>query len=839
MVHGRDIRYALRLLARSPGFTLLTVLVLAGGLGLSTFTFSFLHTAMIRPIPLPEGDRIVRLIRVGDGRRAGVDEVDLAALRASMRTVEHLAGYTSREVLLGRDGDTRVLDTTVADPALFMIARTPARLGRTLLPSDAEPGAEPVMVLAHRAWQVVFGAEPAVLERRVTLNGISTRIVGIMPDGYGFPIVQEAWVPLPARAAAAIQADTSFLSVGGRLAPGVTHAEAAAEATALLRRSVAARTATGQPMPVLAMRVESYPAAQIGDERTIVFASLNLAAGLILLLSLVNVATLLTARANERIRETAVRLALGASAGRLVVQGMWEGAILCVAGGVLGTAAAAWGLGAITRWTRANMEANLTFWWVWHADRITILSAAAFVTLAIGALGALVSFRALRINVREIMQDGSARAGSRRDGRLARVLVVTQVTTVTVLMFVGVLSAVMARRILDLDPGYDPAKLLQVGLAPSAPRFATSETRARLFVDVQARLAAHGALDGALLRTRLASRDASGVFEVRSPAPAAGRPSAHVLAMLGAMSTVGVRPIEGRLFLPADDWTQAPVVLISRSLAARHWPGRSPVGDRLRLAAVGDTSQWRTIVGVVSDVPYGNPLARDRSAEAIYLPLLQAGVDDTDVLVRYRTSETAGRQALYQVLGAADPDLTPGYVHRAEEVIRQAGMITTGLAKLFGACFALALLLAVAGTYGLMSTSIGQRTREIAVRRALGATEATATRMLLLQGARQLGIGTLVAAPMLAALGIAATQLLPVGAVLTAGVGLLVSAAIIGVILAATWLPIRKALRVPLRTALLLAVAFSFGPKSIGAQLDWQTRTKASFDFAALAAMLR
>jgi hypothetical protein len=414
------------------------------------------------------------------------------------------------------------------------------------------------------------------------------------------------------------------------------------------------------------------------------------------------------------------------------------------------------------------------------------------------------------------MQDGSARAGSRRDGRLARILVVTQVTTVTVLMFVGVLSAVMARRILDIDPGYDPAKLLQVGLAPSAPRFATHETRARLFVDVQARLAAHGALDGALLRSKLASRDGSGAFEVRSPAPAAGRASAHVLAMLGAMSTVGVRPIEGRLFLPADDRTQAPVVLISRSLAARHWPGRSPIGDRLRLAAVGDTSQWRTIVGVVSDVPYGNPLARDRSAEAIYLPLLQAGVDETDVLVRYRTSETAARQALYQVLGAADPDLTPGYVHRAEEVIRQAGMITTGLAKLFGACFAFALLLAVAGTYGLMSTSIGQRTREIAVRRALGASEAAATRMLLVQGARQLGIGTLVAAPMLAALGIAATQLLPVGAVLTAGVGLLVSAAIIGVILAATWLPIRKALRVPLRIALLLAVCAA--PSWSGAQ---------------------
>src|SRR5687768_4522403 len=140
MLHSQDIRYAFRLLARSPGFTLLTVLVLAGGLGLSTFTFSFLHTAMIRPLPLGEGDRIVRLMQAENANRRPVDVVDVSMLRVSMRTVRHLGAYTSREVIVGREGDRRVLDATVTDPVMFTLARTPAFLGRTLLPSDAEAG---------------------------------------------------------------------------------------------------------------------------------------------------------------------------------------------------------------------------------------------------------------------------------------------------------------------------------------------------------------------------------------------------------------------------------------------------------------------------------------------------------------------------------------------------------------------------------------------------------------------------------------------------------------------------------------------------------------------------
>ena len=802
VIHAQDIRYALRLLARTPGFTLLTVLVLAGGLGLSTFTFSFLHTAMIRPLPLGEGERIVRVDQLLDGRRRPIDAADVEGLRTALRTVREVGGYTGRELVVGREGDRRVVDATLADPVLFTVARTPALFGRTLIAADAAPGAEPVIVLSYRTWEVAFGGDRALLGSPVVVNGASARVVGVMPEQFGFPVAAEAWMPLPASVLTASEAGLESLRLVGRLAPGVSHAQAAAEATAQLRRVMAERDTSAAARRVEAA-VESFPSVQFGEERAMVFTVLNLLAALILLLALVNVTNLLLARANERVRETAVRLALGASTGRLVMQGMWESVILCVAGGVFGTAAAAWGLEAITRWTRANMEENLAFWWVWQMDRVTVLCAGLFVTVAIALLGSVVSVRATNIDMRAVMQDGSARGGSRREGRLSRVLVATQVTTVTVLMFFGVLSGIMARRVVTLDPGYDTTNLLQAGVLPPPARFRTTAERGAVFRDVHARLVEDAAFDGVLLRRGLADqRSDAGRFTLRDARAMGAPPSAHVQATLGALATIGVTAVEGRTLAPADDSSRAPVVVISRSLAARFWPGRSAVGAQLRLSGLGDSTQWRTVVGVASDVPYSDPLSRDRSPDAIYVPLLQSGSDYAVVVARYRTSEIDGRDALHRAFGAVDPLLVPDAVQPFAAVLAKVGLIATSVSKLFAACFAFALLLAVAGAYGLMSRSIGLRRREIGVRRALGATDASLTLLLLRQGGRQLGVGTLVAVPFLVAVGLAFMHFFPIRGWLAVTAGVAVSAAIVAVVLAATWLPTRQVLRATPRDAL-------------------------------------
>jgi ABC-type antimicrobial peptide transport system permease subunit len=226
------------------------------------------------------------------------------------------------------------------------------------------------------------------------------------------------------------------------------------------------------------------------------------------------------------------------------------------------------------------------------------------------------------------------------------------------------------------------------------------------------------------------------------------------------------------------------------------------VGDQLRLAGVGDTTRWRTVVGVVSDVPYGNLLARDRSSEAIYLPLLQEDGPRAVFVARYRTTEVAAREAFIEAFEAVDPLLVPDGVQSFAEVLAKGGFITTSVAKLFGACFAFALLLAVAGTYGLMSRAIGLRSREVGIRRALGATDGNVTRMLLSQGGRQLGVGTLIAAPILVIVGLAFNHFFPISGWLAASAGVLVSGSIVGVVLATTWVPTREVLRLTPRDAL-------------------------------------
>jgi predicted permease len=802
IVHSQDVRYAFRLLARSPGFTLLTIIVLAGGLGLSTFTFSFLYTAMIRPLPLSGGAQIVRIDQVIDGRHQAMDAADAAVVRASLKTIRNVGGFGGREVLLGHDGDRRVVDATMADPALFTVARTPAYLGRTLIAADAAPGAEPVIVLSYRTWEVVFGADRAVVGAQVAIDGVSTRVVGVMPPGFGFPVASEAWMSIRASTLAATTPGLESLLLIGRLAPGVSRATAAAEATVVLQRTIAARD-TSVRRGSIAVDVQSLPSAQFGEERALLFMVLNLLATLILLLALVNVTNLLLARANERIRETAVRLALGASTGRLVMQEMWETMLLCVAGGALGTAGAAWGLSAITRWTQANLEGNLAFWWVWRPDRITLFCAGAFVTVAIVVLGSVVSVRTTRTNVREVMQDGGARTGSRHVGRLSRLLVATQVTTVTVLMFFGVMAGVIARRVVSLDPGFETTRLLQSGVMPPAGRYPTAAARGEAYRSISARLAEQPAIEHAILRRTLADqRSEGGRFTLRDDRQTGTRPSAFIVAALGDFATIGVRVIEGRALASSDDASHAPVAMVSRSLAARLWRGRSPVGDQLRLAGAGDTTRFLTIVGVASDVPYGNPLSRDRSPDAIYVPLLQTGADYSPLIVRYRTSEVAARQALMEAFGQVDPLLIPDGVQPFEELLRKTGLITTSLSKLFAACFAFALVLALAGTFGLMSRAIGLRTREIGVRRALGATDGGVTRLLLLQGARQLGIGALAAAPVLAVVGAAFMHFFPIGGWITMAAAAAVPASIVAAILGATWVPARAVLRVELRDAL-------------------------------------
>lgn len=805
MFHWCDVRYALRLLRRSPGFSALTVLTLAGGLGISVFTFAFLHTAMLAPLPLPGGDRIVRVENARPATAGKFDVTEVRAVRSSITTLSAVGLFTSGEFVIGDERHRRVLGATLAEPGIFDVTRTRPFLGRAFTVDDQVSGAARVIVLSYRSWQLAFGGDSGVVGRSVPLNAGYARVIGVMPAGYGFPVASDAWLPLPTSVLTESAANTQAVDLYGRLADGASARDASAEIARLLDRiHAAAGSATARANPA-AVDVNSFPMAQIGEEASLVLSVLNLLATLILLLACVNVTNLLLARANERARETAVRLALGASRGRLVLQSMWENVIICVLGGLVATALAAWGLDGINRWLQSNLEGNLAFWWVWKLDRTAVLSACGFVIAVITFLGCVVSARALGTEFNAVLRDGGARSGNRREGRVARALVIMQVSIVTVLMFFGVMSSVVAHRVAHADVGYDTRRLLSATVELPAGRYDSLDVRRGFYRRLVADVATSDAIEAPLLRASVASiADAGGAFEpgesrrVFDPAS----PRAYVDGVFGPLGTIGVALRSGRLFDERDDERGAPVALISRTLAEQSWPGRSPIGQRLRLATDSGRIASREIVGVVSDILMGAPFSRNRSAAAIYVPLPQTTVPRPALLFRHRGDAPAARSALYASLARIDARIAPPSVQTFEEILTKSALIATSVTKLFAICFGFALLLAVSGTYGLMARSIGQRTREIGVRRALGATDGVVARQMVGQGSRQLGVGVAVALPLLVGIGIGFSSFFPIGWAMALTSGVFVSGSIVLVVLLATYIPTRRALAVSVRDAL-------------------------------------
>lgn len=803
MFFWQDVRYAIRLLVKNPLFTLLTVAVLAGGLGLSIFTFSFLHTAILKPIPLEGGEGIVRLFTVTNGNGVMPEAVDLAAIRSSITTLTDFGVYSGRELAVGTGEGTRSIQATESEWNIFQMTRTLPLLGRGFNPDDLQRGAEPVIVLSYWAWKVVFGADSSIVDRLVPLNGVATRVIGVMPEGYGFPVASEAWVPISPALLGPSITEGLRINAYGRLAHGADASRVGAELSGLLLRSREGRVVADskEPQPT-GMMVQSFPMAQVGEDAPVILTVLNTLATLILLLACINVTNLLLARASERAKETAVRLALGAPRGRLIMQSMWESIILCLIGGSLATVIAIGGLEAINGWCRAHLEGNLAFWWIWGFDRTVLYSAGAFVTLAIMVLGGVVSRRAVNAEITEVLKDGGMRGGGRKEGKVSRALVITQVATVSVLMFFGSMAAIVAYRVSNVDFGYDTRALLAGGVDLPEDRYATAATRAQFFQNLYDQLSSRPELDGVMLRTTLAQIEQDeGEFDLTDHPADGRRPRTFVLSALGPLSVIGSNLREGRFFDSRDNASGLKTVVVSAAFAARYFPGQSPLGAQLTLTGLGETSP-RTVVGVTGDLLLGNPLSRDRSPIAAYVPLGQTEATSALALFRHRGSEPEGRSAFLRTVTAIDPVLPAGNVTSYEEILSKTTLIARSTAQLFGACFAFALLLAVSGAYGLMARAIGRQTRDIGIRRALGATDRTILYLLLGQGGRQLGIGALVALPFTLLVGWGFSQYFPIALVVSVTTAVLVSLSITAVVLAATWVPTRRAIAIEPRDAL-------------------------------------
>ena len=731
-----DLKYAFRLLKKSPWFTLLTVLVLAGGLAITLYSFVFLDTMVYRELPLPESESMVRLRANEDGLSLALRAGDLATMREDVATLTEIGVYRTSSAFLGEPDSLQSVRTTRAESNIFTFSRTEPLAGRGFRPEDNAAGAEAVAVIGYSIWQSVFLGAEDVVGRLVRIDDRPTRIIGIMPQGYAFPINTQMWMPLPDLELRPSADSESRLDAYARLRPGSSAASATTELTARLRRLEQQR---GVPEQMAATAVvASFQDTQWGDLGPRVVGVLDGLSFAILLLVCVNVGNLLLARTNERIREISVRVALGAPRFRLVVQMMLENLIICVVGGGLAVYFAAELLAASNGFFDTLLGDNLPFWWNWTLDSTAAMAAGVLLLLTIVLVSVLPALSVMSISPNALLRDGTRGARGLATGRISRALLTVEVSLIALLMLVGSVVSMVAYRAANFDFGMDFTDVYSTSVQLSGERFDTPAEQLAYYEQVLENLRNDDSVDAAVILQEL--RPAGFAVDGRAYVSSEDYPTGRLIVLSASESPIGPPLIAGRGFDSRDSSTGLPTVIVNESLAHEYWPNGSAVGQRISVVTDDGTEQ-RTVVGVVGDVRY-NPLASDSaSLAALYVPLPQLVRPVSRFLVRHRGQMQQVGESMYRALGTIGPGLVAGRITSGADAIDQMTLFARMATNLFIACGAFAVLLAMTGVYGLSSNSVLQRMHEIGLRRALGASNADIFTLFLTQGCRQLLIG--------------------------------------------------------------------------------------------------
>ncbi|MFL6290779.1 MAG: ABC transporter permease [Thermoanaerobaculia bacterium] len=792
----KDIRFGLRTLVRNPATTLLAMLTLALGIGANSAIFSVVNRVLLEPLPYPQPDELVMLVESAPALgfpRFSVSPPNFEDFRRQSRSFEHLVAYgRERFNLTGREQPEAILGASVS-PDFFQMLRVDPSPGRGFRQEEGRPGQARVAVLSHGLWQRLFGGDPKIVGRPVTLNGESYTVVGIAPRGFELPRRAEIWVPL-ALDLANENRGAHYLGAIGRLQRGVSLEKAETEMI-----GIASRLEKQYPDSNSKWTVDLIPMKEImvEDIRPVLMILL-VAVAFVLLIACANVANLLLARVASRERELAVRAALGASRSRLVRQMLVETAILFVAGGALGLLLAHWGVKALVALDPEGIP---------RAREIgvdgRVLAFTFLVSLATGVLFGLVpALSATGRRLYEALKEGGRAMAGGVHGRLMRNLLVGfEVAVALVLLVCAGLLIQSFARLSGVDPGFRSQGVLTARIAIPESKYPDEERQALFYGRLLERLAAIPGVEGAATIYPLplggSNMILTFVVEGRPVPPPAEAPNTNVrMISPDYFRVMGIPVIQGRAFEPRDREGAEEVVIVNQTLAARIWPGQSPIGKRFTFGDPADSEDpgWRTVVGVVGDVRH-DTLDQEKASEA-YWPVAQGPATDTALVLRTSGDPVQLAAPLRAAVRELDRDLPLERIEPMEEVVSKAlaqSRFKTLLLSLFAG---LALGLAAVGVYGVVSYSVAQRTHEMGIRLALGARPGQVQRMVLLQGMRVVLISSAVGiAAALFATRFLREQVYGVSATDPATF-LIVPLVLFSVALLANWVPALRATRV-------------------------------------------
>ena len=736
---GRDLRHAARMLAREPGYTAVALVGIALGIGATTTLFSVAYGVLLKPLPWPEPDRLVRLEERRGGRPGRIpwtitNGTYLAWTEAA--TVEEVGGWMSVTSTFSESGEPERIRLGRLTPTIFTVLRTGALMGRVFEPRDGAGPQSDTVILSHGFWQRRFGGAPDVLGRSVRLDERSYTVIGVMPSAFAFPDREtQAWIPAYIAPVFSEGGDRISLQIFGaiaRMRPGVTAAQVSAEGTSRARgardpgAAALALFGSGEPPTITAIPALEVAVADVRPAIRVMLAAVLL----LFTTAIASVVVVQFARVARRRREMALRSALGASAARLARQWLTESIVVGVAGGLLGMAGARFLVGLLPTVLPADFPrlADITLDW-----RVGLAATAATLA-AIVACALFPSIQARRLDLTQSLADGGAApvgTGMRTPAaRLRSAIMAGQVGVACVLLIGAALLGRSFQALINVDRGYDPSNLVTARLpVPSGPTFATG---AAMLEGIKARIRAlpgvtHAAFGNALPLVSAGGMTGLSVRLPRDPGTVAKIQALHRTVDPDYFGAMGLRLRDGRLLSDGDTASSQPVLVVNKSFADQYL-GEHPVGRRLALSLYRKV-EWE-IVGVVEDMKQGGlqtggfVATADAAQPEMFSSYRQFGemrLESIFFLARGDSEPSHLVPSIRTLVREQAPALVLDSVMTMEARVMQSLSRPRAYALVMGVMAAFSLTIACFGLFGVLSYSVAQRTREIGVRTALGA----------------------------------------------------------------------------------------------------------------------
>ncbi len=795
----QDLKYAVRTLLKSPGFTLLAVLTLALGIGANSAIFTVVNAVILRPLPFAQPRQLVN-VTMSDAKEKNqpvpFSALDFADFRSQAASYSNLAAISPQWLLAltGIGEPETIRGYYISANFLSMLGVQPA-VGRGFIDSDDTRGSVPTVLLSHALWQQRFGGEAGVLGKSVMLGGSPYTVIGVMPASFRWTDDAQVWLPLANNPFTQRPRGVRLFQVVGRLRDGVTLEQAGSEAA-----TIAARLAQQYPDSNKTLGAAIGPLAERfrGEITTLLLVLLG-AVAFVLLIACANVANLLLARAAGRAREMAIRAALGAGRARLVRQLLTESVLMSVFAAAAGLLLASWGVDLLLNLSPTPLPRQPEI-----AVDVAVLMFTMLLAILTGLLfGLAPAWQVSRTALVDALKEGGRGASAAGHGRLRSALVVAEVALSMVVVIGAGLLIKSLVRLSGVDPGFNTSSVVSMGLALAPTKYPDHNARVAFMQRLYERIEGLPGVEAAGDITRVplggANNPTTSLEIEGTPLPPGERPEIDFRrASRNYFRAMSIPLAEGREFAQTDDADAPAVAIINGAAARKFYPGQSAVGKRIRTGP-GPTQAWTTIVGVVGDIRHVGLNVEPRPE--MYIHTLQATPNFPGVMVRTAADPATLAGALRHVVRELDSEM-PVQLETMSDVRYRSMAQPRFNAALLGIFAALALVLALVGVYGVLAYTVTQRTQEIGVRMALGAQPGDVVRMVVREGlartAAGIALGALVAAGVTRWLREMLFGVTPTDPATFIGIAALLAATA----LAASWLPARRAARVDPMVAL-------------------------------------